>query len=217
MISAHVDFIVSMDKMDDWLLPELVGNGEPLAPEWPRVPTPPPAAGATGDGLYADLLQTMSIENGSGADPAAASIGNGSGVGPGSGVGKKASMPPHPHSPYGHHSTLHSHGHGLGHGHVAVASVTATNIAKQARAQKRREFHKIHTRRSRAKLNERMEKLLSQLPTPPPNQVIKSKAQILDYAIEVIEELMKVMDTCPRCSDKRSWCRVAHSQSKLKM
>lgn len=57
------------------------------------------------------------------------------------------------------------------------------------RRRRRREFHKIHTRRSRAKLNEKMEMLRRVLPDPPAGVVVKSKAQIIDYAITVLGEL----------------------------
>lgn len=58
------------------------------------------------------------------------------------------------------------------------------------RKRRRREFHKIHTRRSRAKLNERMESLRRALPHPPTGLVVKSKAQIVDFAICVLDELL---------------------------
>lgn len=58
------------------------------------------------------------------------------------------------------------------------------------RSRRRREFHKIHTRRSRAKLNEKMELLRRVLPDPPSGLVVKSKAQIIDYAISVVGELL---------------------------
>lgn len=69
---------------------------------------------------------------------------------------------------------------------------TGTDIKKI----RRREFHKIHTRRSRAKLNERMERLRRTLPAPPSGVVVKSKAQIIDYAIVVIKSLMKDISSC---------------------
>lgn len=56
------------------------------------------------------------------------------------------------------------------------------------RKRRRREFHKIHTRRSRAKLNEKMETLRHVLPDPPKGLIIKSKAQIIDYAISYIAQ-----------------------------
>lgn len=60
--------------------------------------------------------------------------------------------------------------------------------AKEVRALRRREFHKIHTRRSRAKLNEKMDMLRDVLPEPPAGVHLKSKAQILDYAISIFRE-----------------------------
>lgn len=57
------------------------------------------------------------------------------------------------------------------------------------RSRRRREFHKIHTRRSRAKLNEKMDLLKRVLPKPPSGVVVKSKAQIIDYAISVLGQL----------------------------
>lgn len=59
----------------------------------------------------------------------------------------------------------------------------------EIRSKKRREFHKIHTRRSRAKLNEKMEMLRRVLPEPPSGLVVKSKAQVIDYAISVLGHL----------------------------
>lgn len=59
----------------------------------------------------------------------------------------------------------------------------------EIRSKKRREFHKIHTRRSRAKLNEKMEMLRRVLPEPPSGLVVKSKAQVIDYAIRVLGHL----------------------------
>lgn len=59
----------------------------------------------------------------------------------------------------------------------------------ELRSRRRREFHKIHTRRSRAKLNEKMELLRRMLPEPPSGMVVKSKAQIIDYAITVLGQL----------------------------
>lgn len=60
---------------------------------------------------------------------------------------------------------------------------------KEVRSRRRREFHKIHTRRSRAKLNEKMDLLRRILPEPPSGIVVKSKAQIIDYAITVLARL----------------------------
>lgn len=60
---------------------------------------------------------------------------------------------------------------------------------KDTRTRRRREFHKIHTRRSRAKLNEKMDMLRRVLPEPPAGLVVKSKAQIIDYAINVLAKL----------------------------
>jgi Helix-loop-helix DNA-binding domain len=57
------------------------------------------------------------------------------------------------------------------------------NLTKEERALRRRVFHKVHTRRSRAKLNEKLDHLRLILPTPPPGTCVKSKAQILDWAI----------------------------------
>lgn len=62
------------------------------------------------------------------------------------------------------------------------------NCGSETRRRRRREFHKIHTRRSRAKLNEKMEMLRNVLPEPPNGLVIKSKAQIIDFAISVIAQ-----------------------------
>lgn len=59
-------------------------------------------------------------------------------------------------------------------------------VGSDVRRRRRREFHKIHTRRSRAKLNEKMEMLRSVLPEPPSGMVVKSKAQIIDYAISML-------------------------------
>lgn len=59
----------------------------------------------------------------------------------------------------------------------------STKLTKEERALRRRAFHKIHTRRSRAKLNDKMEHLRQVLPSPPPGICVKSKAQILDWAI----------------------------------
>lgn len=67
---------------------------------------------------------------------------------------------------------------------------SSLNISSDIRKQRRREFHKIHTRRSRAKLNERMELLRKVLPSPPPGLIVKSKAQIIDYAISVLNSLL---------------------------
>jgi hypothetical protein len=61
--------------------------------------------------------------------------------------------------------------------HEAVA------LTKEERARRRRAFHKVHTRRSRAKLNDKLEHLRRALPTPPAGTCVKSKAQILDWAI----------------------------------
>lgn len=58
------------------------------------------------------------------------------------------------------------------------------------RKQRRREFHKIHTQRSRAKLNERMEMLKSKLPQSCAGRVIKSKAQIIDQAVCVLDNFI---------------------------
>lgn len=66
--------------------------------------------------------------------------------------------------------------------------LTATTF-KEVRSKRRREFHKIHTRRSRAKLNEKMDLLRRILPEPPSGIVVKSKAQIIDYAITVLAKL----------------------------
>lgn len=63
------------------------------------------------------------------------------------------------------------------------------NAFKEVRSRRRREFHKIHTRRSRAKLNEKMDLLRRILPEPPTGIVVKSKAQIIDYAITVLARL----------------------------
>lgn len=60
---------------------------------------------------------------------------------------------------------------------------TASHLTKEERALRRRVFHKVHTRRSRAKLNEKLDHLRLILPTPPPGTSVKSKAQILDWAI----------------------------------
>lgn len=69
------------------------------------------------------------------------------------------------------------------------------------RRRRRREFHKIHTRRSRAKLNEKMEMLRHILPDPPNGLVIKSKAQIIDYAISIIAQWSSAEVSFPRnCS-----------------
>lgn len=57
------------------------------------------------------------------------------------------------------------------------------------RRKRRREFHKIHTRRSRAKLNEKMELLKSMLPSPPPGMVVKSKAQIIEHTILILKQI----------------------------
>lgn len=60
----------------------------------------------------------------------------------------------------------------------------------EMRRKRRREFHKIHTRRSRAKLNSRMDELKEILPNPPNGVVIKSKAQIIEYAIYILKKLL---------------------------
>lgn len=85
---------------------------------------------------------------------------------------------------------------GIRKGGGAAASAKA---ARDSRALRRREFHKIHTRRSRAKLNDKMDKLLATLPEPPPGVVIKSKAQILDYAISVFKASFP-SNACSACS-----------------
>lgn len=59
----------------------------------------------------------------------------------------------------------------------------APHLTKEERALRRRVFHKVHTRRSRAKLNEKLDHLRLILPPPPPGTCVKSKAQILDWAI----------------------------------
>ncbi|PXF48893.1 hypothetical protein BWQ96_01235 [Gracilariopsis chorda] len=66
------------------------------------------------------------------------------------------------------------------------------------RSKRRREFHKIHTRRSRAKLNEKMELLRRVLPEPPAGVVVKSKAQIIDHAIAVLSQLQDAHSAHPR-------------------
>lgn len=73
--------------------------------------------------------------------------------------------------------------------HHNLKGIRGAPIFKEIRTRRRREFHKIHTRRSRAKLNEKMELLRRVLPEPPAGLVVKSKAQIIDYAITVLAKL----------------------------
>lgn len=62
----------------------------------------------------------------------------------------------------------------------------ATNSAAAAPVQ---DVHNSHTRRCRAKVNNKFAELLSVLPTPPPKTGVKHKAQILDYTIRVFREM----------------------------
>lgn len=71
----------------------------------------------------------------------------------------------------------------INHAGVQGTAENSTKLTKEERALRRRAFHKIHTRRSRAKLNDKMEHLRQVLPSPPPGMCVKSKAQILDWAI----------------------------------
>lgn len=73
--------------------------------------------------------------------------------------------------------------------HHNLKGIRGAPIFKEIRTRRRREFHKIHTRRSRAKLNEKMELLRRVLPEPPAGLVVKSKAQIIDYAITVLAKV----------------------------
>lgn len=71
-------------------------------------------------------------------------------------------------------------------------STNSARICKsETRQIKRREFHKVHTRRSRAKLNERMKVLKNILPVPPEGVTIKSKAQIIEYTISILQLLLQ--------------------------
>ena len=167
--------------MMDWLLPDL---NDGLPPVWPRIPTPPPqpppppppppshqpstsVTTVTSDALLADLLSSVgpSIPNTNITTTTTTTT-----------TPSTSSTPPLqiPNT-------------------VVIPSsndkIKKIPTARESRAIRRREFHKIHTRRSRAKLNDKMDKLLSVLPAPPPGVVIKSKAQILDYAITVFEAL----------------------------
>lgn len=67
--------------------------------------------------------------------------------------------------------------------HLYHPSDATPHLTKEDRALRRRVFHKVHTRRSRAKLNEKLDHLRLILPTPPIGTCVKSKAQILDWAI----------------------------------
>lgn len=51
------------------------------------------------------------------------------------------------------------------------------------------DIHNSHTRRCRAKVNNKFAELLQILPTPPPKTGVKHKAQILDYTIRVFREI----------------------------
>ncbi|KAK1867485.1 hypothetical protein I4F81_009992 [Pyropia yezoensis] len=50
----------------------------------------------------------------------------------------------------------------------------------------RLENHRAYTKRSRAKVNDRFKLLAQVLPRPPPTVNVRSKAEVLDYTIEVI-------------------------------
>lgn len=146
--------------MMDWLLPDF---NEGIAPIWPRAPTPPPTTSVTSDTLLADLLSSV--------DPTLPS--------------SSTSTPPPQQEDVEETkndftSTTRT---------TMTAATGRVPTARETRAIRRREFHKIHTRRSRAKLNDKMDKLLAALPTPPPGVVVKSKAQILDYAVNVLTAL----------------------------
>lgn len=52
-----------------------------------------------------------------------------------------------------------------------------------------KDVHNSHTRRCRAKVNNKFQELLRILPTPPPKTGVKHKAQILDYTIRVFREI----------------------------
>eukprot|EP00178_Gracilaria_changii_P014666 TRINITY_DN41213_c0_g1_i1.p1 TRINITY_DN41213_c0_g1~~TRINITY_DN41213_c0_g1_i1.p1 ORF type:complete len:295 (+),score=61.04 TRINITY_DN41213_c0_g1_i1:649-1533(+) len=71
------------------------------------------------------------------------------------------------------------------------ARFVAAATGGEQRRKRRREFHKIHTRRSRAKLNEKLALLRAVLPEPPADVVVKSKAQVIDYAISVLARLQQ--------------------------
>lgn len=156
----------------DWLLPEFglsPGAGAPRAAsaEWPGAVVAPPSlplaapqaappAPVRQDALMADLLSSLDAGLLRGAQQAAAAA--------------AAACDPPANAP-----------------ELADARRRAGAAgARESRALRRREFHKIHTRRSRAKLNDKMERLLAALPPPPAGVAVKSKAQILDYAIAVL-------------------------------
>lgn len=52
-----------------------------------------------------------------------------------------------------------------------------------------KDVHNSHTRRCRAKVNNKFQELLRILPPPPPKTGVKHKAQILDYTIRVFREI----------------------------
>ncbi len=52
-----------------------------------------------------------------------------------------------------------------------------------------KDVHNSHTRRCRAKVNNKFQELLRILPKPPPKTGVKHKAQILDYTIRVFREI----------------------------
>lgn len=79
----------------------------------------------------------------------------------------------------------------------SISKSTKAEIKKR----KRREFHKVHTRRSRAKLNQKMEELKAILPVPMNGMAVKSKAQVIDYAISVLQHLF---DHCELADSQRS-------------
>jgi hypothetical protein len=80
-------------------------------------------------------------------------------------------------------SVLDGNGNGVGDCDAAGLLLDDANLTKEERARRRRDFHKVHTRRSRAKLNDKMDELRRVLPAPPAGRSLKSKAQILDWAI----------------------------------
>lgn len=189
----------------DWLLPELDGSGGTTneatsvvltapVPVWPRVSTPPPASsiGATSDTLLADLLSSIDSSSG----PTTGNGINGNMAMSMPMMGNIANMPlnmnnldmpemPSPVSPPKNNMNMGINMTPSPPPPVHISS-SSTKSTRETRALRRREFHKIHTRRSRAKLNDKMDKLLAALPPPGPGVVIKSKAQILDYAINVL-------------------------------
>jgi hypothetical protein len=78
-----------------------------------------------------------------------------------------------------------------------AAGLDDVNLTKEERARRRRDFHKVHTRRSRAKLNDKMDELRRVLPAPPAGRSLKSKAQILDWAISFASAQMAAREFLP--------------------